>query len=236
MRPSPPETKPYGPNPHPESAKKDDPCCLDTHLDPAGRGFRRGKLNSSEVDRVTRSGSRRYARRPADIRSETRARCAIACATGWLQTNHPFWLMPLGGAACDSPPGVDGLLGLRLADSARQIVIDRKWSILRLKACRLARLARRSPSIVSTRQPSTLSVTAGSRSLRRCCGRGSAGRMVGVLGGQVRHGIVAFSGERFSAGEPLVDSQACPVRPGTPRGLLWKSVSRWKTSAEKDER
>ena len=22
---------------------------------------------------------------------------------GWLQTNHPFWLMQLGGAACHSP-------------------------------------------------------------------------------------------------------------------------------------
>ena len=57
-----------------------------------------------------------------------------------------------------------------------------------------------------------------------------------VLGRQVGHGIVAFSGERFSGGEPSVGSQPSPVRPGTPRGLLWKSMSRRETSAEKDER
>jgi len=76
-----------------------------------------------------------------------------------------------------------------------------------------------------------------SQSLKPCCCRGSAGHMVGLLGRQVGHRILAFSGERFSAGEPLpVNSQACPVRNGTPRGLLSKSMSHWETSAEKDER
>ena len=38
--------------------------------------------------------------------------------------------MQLAGAACDSPAGVDELLGLGLADSARQIVIDRNRALL----------------------------------------------------------------------------------------------------------
>ena len=153
------------------------PIPTSTH---APRRFGRGKRHSSKANRMARSGSRGQ---PRSLQTSTPSPCAhccaIASATGWLQTNHPLWLMQLGGAACDSPPGVDELLGLGLADSARQIVIDRNGAFLCLKACRLARLARRSPSIVSTRQPTTLGVTAGSRSLRPCCGRGSAGRMVG---------------------------------------------------------
>ena len=158
--------------------------------------FRRGKRHLYAAKRVTRSRSPGgMPRCPSDETTGPRPAPGPRSRPqrDGYKRNHPLWLMQLAGAACHSPPGVDELLGFRLAGSARQIVIDRNGASLCLKACRLARLARRSPSIVSTRRPSMLGVTAGSRSLRRCCCGGSAGRVVGVLGGQVGYGIVAFS-------------------------------------------
>ena len=96
------------------------------------------------------SAKKDYTARPATDSERTcpdaKARSSAASGTPrtpvrWLQTNHPLWLMQLAGAACDSPAGVDELLGLGLADSARQIVIDRNRALSGLKACRRARLA-----------------------------------------------------------------------------------------------
>ena len=132
---------------------------------------------------------------------------------------------------------VDELLGLGLADSARQIVIDREWSISVPEGPSAREVGK---EIAGHREHATAEHAQRDRrsqSLRPCCCRDRAGRMFALPSRQVGHRTVVVSGERFAAGEPLlVDSHACPVRPDTPRGLVWKSMSREATSAEKDER
>ena len=145
--------------------------------------------------------------------------------------------MQLAGAGCDSPLGVDELLALGLADSARQIVIEREWSISVPEGLSAREVGK---EIAGYREHATAEQAPRDRwsqSLRLCCCRDPAGRMFALPGREVGHRTVAFGGARFSAGEPLlVDSRACHVGPGTPRGLVWKSMSREATSAEKDER
>ena len=173
----------------------------------------------------------------ANIKTETGAQYAFVLAMGWLLANHPLWPMQLAGAACDSPLRVDELLGLGLAVSARQIVIDREWSISVPEGLSAREVGK---EIAGHREHATAEHAQRDRrsqSLRPCCCRDPAGRMFALPSRQVGHRTVVFSGERFAAGEPLlVDSHACPMTPDTPRGLVWKSMSREATSAAKDER
>ena len=178
-----------------------------------------------------------YSGRRADNKTETRAQVRVRIRNGLAIDESS----PLADATrrcrVRLSPGVDELLGLGLADSARQIVIDREWSISVPEGLSAREVGM---EIAKHRQHATAERAQHdpwSKSLRPCCSRGSAGRRVRLVGRQVRHRFVAFSSERFSARERLlVDSRACPVRSGTPRGLLWKSMSHWETSAQQDER
>ena len=105
-------------------------------------------------------------------------------ATGWLQTNHPLWPMQLAGAACDSPLRVDELLGFGLADSARQIAIDRKWSISVPEGLSAREVGK---EIAGHREHATAEHAQRDRwsqSWRPCRCRGSNCRRVGLVGRQ----------------------------------------------------
>ena len=197
-----------------------------------------GTRCSCQVHRVTRSGSGRSTHGTEQTsRPRPAPSYAFVLAVGWLLTNHPLWPMQLAGAACDSPLRVDELLGLGLADSARQIVIDREWSISVPEGPVGSRGGKEIAGHREHARAEHAQRDRRSQSLRPCCRHDPAGRMVALPGRKVGHRTVVFSGERFAAGEPLlVDSHACPVRPDTPHGLVWKSMSREATSAEKDER
>ena len=193
---------------------------------------------SCELDCAIRSGSCRSTRGTEQTsRPRPAPRYAFVLAMGWLLTNHPLWPMQLAGAACDSPLGVHELLAVGLADSARQIVIDREWSSSVPEGLSAREVGK---EIAGHREHATAEQAQRARwsqSWRPCCCRDPAGCMFALPSRQVGHRTVAFGGARFAAGEPLlVDSHACPVRPDTPRGLVWKSMSREATSAEKDER
>ena len=130
-------------------------------------------------------------------------RCAIASATGWLQTNHPFWLMQLAAAACDSPPGVDELSGLRLAG---QIVINRKRSICVPEGLSASEVGeeiaeRREHATAEHAQKDRWVAIVEAVLLSSLCWPHD--RVARPPSG---HGI-AFSSERFSGGELPVDSQ-----------------------------
>lgn len=66
--------------------------------------------------------------RPSDIQTDTRAGAGDRVRDGLAEESSPL-ADATRLSRCESARDADELLGLGLADSARQIVIDRRWRI-----------------------------------------------------------------------------------------------------------